>query len=140
MAGGVVHFEIPAEDERRARDFYTSAFGWEVTSMPEMSYSMIKTTPTDATGMPSAPGSINGGMFRREGDLRSPVITVDVDDIDAALEKIGSLGGSTVSPRQDVGTMGWAAYFRDTEGNVVGLWQSAPGGAATGAAADDLGA
>ena len=76
--------------------------------------------------MPSVPGSINGGMFRREGDLTSPVVTVDVDDIDAALEKIKSLGGSTVSPRQEIGTMGWAAYFRDTEGNIVGLWQNAP--------------
>ena len=88
MAGGVVHFEIPADDEGRAREFYSSAFGWEISSVPEMSYAMIKTTPTDATGMPSVTGSINGGMFRREGDLTSPVVTVDVEDIDAALETI----------------------------------------------------
>ena len=50
---------------------------------------------------------------------------MDVDDIDAALEKINALGGSTVLPRQDVGGMGWSAYFKDTEGNVVGLWQNA---------------
>jgi hypothetical protein len=36
--------------------------------------------------------------------------------------------------------MGWAAYFRDTEGNVVGLWQNAPREGGTGAAADDIGA
>ena len=145
MAGGVVHFEIPADDEGRAREFYSSAFGWEISSVPEMSYAMIKTTPTDPTGMPAVTGSINGGMFRREGDLTSPVVTVDVDDIDAALEKIKSLGGSTVLPRQEIGTMGWTAYFRDTEGNVVGLWQSAPreagaGPASGGAAANDIGA
>ena len=97
--------------------------------MPEMSYTIIKTTPTDDAGMPSVPGAINGGMFRREGTVTSPVVTVDVDDIDAALEKIEALGGSTVTPREEVGGMGWAAYFRDTEGNVVGLWQNAvPGG------------
>lgn len=140
MAGGVVHFEIPADDESRAREFYSSAFGWQVSVMPEMSYSMIKTTPTDATGMPSVAGSINGGMFHREGDLTSPVVTVDVDDIDAALEKINSLGGTTVLARQEVGTMGWAAYFRDTEGNVVGLWQSAPREGGADASADDIGA
>jgi len=142
MAGGVVHFEIPAEDEGRAREFYSSAFGWEVSQVPEMSYTMIKTTPTDANGMPSVPGSINGGMFRREGDLTSPVVTVDVDDIDAALEKINALGGSTVLPREPIGTMGWAAYFRDTEGNVVGLWQNAPreGGAGAANAGNDIGA
>ena len=125
MAGGVVHFEIPADDESRAREFYSSAFGWKISPVPEMSYAMLMTTPTDESGTPSVPGSINGGMFRREGHLTSPLVTVDVDDIDAALEKIGSLGGSTVLPRQAVGSMGWAAYFKDTEGNVVGLWQNA---------------
>ena len=31
MAGGVVHFEIPADDEDRAREFYSSAFGWTIS-------------------------------------------------------------------------------------------------------------
>jgi predicted enzyme related to lactoylglutathione lyase len=142
MAGGVVHFEIPADDEGRAREFYSSAFGWNISPVPEMSYAMLMTTPSDETGTPSVAGSINGGMFHREGDLTSPVITVDVDDIDASLEKIKSLGGSTVQPRQEVGSMGWAAYFRDTEGNIIGLWQNAaPGGAAGSAdARNDFGA
>lgn len=140
MAGEVIHFEIPADDENRARDFYSSAFGWNISGVPGMSYAMLMTTPSDETGMPSAPGSINGGMFRREGDLTSPVITVDVDDIDASLEKITSLGGSTVLPRQEVGTMGWTAYFRDPEGNILGLWQNAaPEGGAL-AAGNDIGA
>ncbi|MDQ0819877.1 putative enzyme related to lactoylglutathione lyase [Arthrobacter sp. V4I6] len=145
---GVVHFEIPADDESRARDFYSSAFGWKISPIPEMSYAMLMTTPSDETGMPSVPGSINGGMFRREGDLTSPVVTVDVEDIDAALQKINSLGGSTVRPREEVGTMGWAAYFRDTEGNVVGLWQNAvpeggtseAAGTGTAAGGNDIGA
>lgn len=141
MAGGVVHFEIPADDTSRAREFYSSAFGWKISSVPEMSYAMLMTTPSDETGMPSVPGSINGGMFRREGQLTSPLVTVDVDDIDASLEKINSLGGSTVQPRQEVGSMGWAAYFRDTEGNIIGLWQTAPGGDTGSAdAGNDIGA
>ena len=141
MAGGVVHFEIPVDDVERAGKFYSSAFGWDVSPEPELSYTMVKTTPTDDKGMPSVPGSINGGMFRREGDLTSPLITVDVEDIDAALEKIGSLGGSTVLPRLEVGSMGWAAYFKDTEGNIVGLWQNAgPSGDGGTAAGNDIGA
>ncbi len=142
MARGVVHFEIPADDEVRAGQFYSSAFGWKVNPVPELSYTMIQTTETDEQGMPSAPGAINGGMFRREGTINSPVVTVDVDDIDEALQKIESLGGSTVSPRQEVGTMGWAAYFKDTEGNIVGLWQNAApeGGTAAAEAGNDIGA
>jgi predicted enzyme related to lactoylglutathione lyase len=27
-----------------------------------------------------------------------------------------------------VGDMGFAAYFTDTEGNLMGLWENAPGG------------
>jgi hypothetical protein len=64
-------------------------------------------------------------MMRREEPLTTPVITVDVDDIDKALGKVESLGGSTVIPRQPVGDMGFVAYFRDPEGNVMGLWQNA---------------
>lgn len=143
MTGRVVHFEIPADDEERAREFYKSAFGWAITTMPEMGYSMVMTTPADESGMPAEPGSINGGMFAREGELKTPIITVDVEDIDAALEKIGTLGGSTVLAKQAVMDMGFAAYFRDPEGNILGLWQNAaPAGEAAGSAAgtNDIGA
>ena len=53
------------------------------------------------------------------------MIVVDVDSIDATLEKIGGLGGSTVVAKTPVGDMGFAAYFTDPEGNVIGLWETA---------------
>ncbi|MET4134057.1 VOC family protein [Pseudarthrobacter sp. PvP090] len=125
MAGGVVHFEIPADDENRAREFYSKAFGWGFEVMPEMNYSLATTTPMDGQGRPAVPGSINGGLFKREGGITTSVVTVDVDDIDAALEKITALGGSTYREKMQVGGMGWNAYFKDSEGNIVGLWQNA---------------
>ena len=27
--GGVVHFEVPADDEERARNLYSTVFGWD---------------------------------------------------------------------------------------------------------------
>ena len=75
-------------------------------------------------GMPTEPGYINGGMAQREGALTTPVVTVDVEDIDAAVQKIEALGGASMGAKLEVGEMGWAAYFKDTEGNVVGLWQT----------------
>ena len=30
----VVHFEIPADDLDRAKNFYGSVFGWELQTMP----------------------------------------------------------------------------------------------------------
>ena len=125
MANSVVHFEIPADDVGRAQGFYRDAFGWEVNEMPEMSYTTLGTTPTGENGMPSEPGAINGGMFAREDDIATPVITIDVDDIDASLGTIEQLGGKTVRAREAVGDMGFAAYFTDSEGNLMGLWQSA---------------
>ena len=125
MAGGVVHFEIPADDENRAREFYSKAFGWGFEVMPEMKYSLATTTPMDEHGRPAVPGSINGGLFKREEGITTSVVTVDVDDIDAALEKITALGGSAYRGKMEVPGMGWNAYFKDSEGNIVGLWQNA---------------
>ena len=72
------------------------------------------------------PGSINGGMFAREDDIATPVITIDVDDIDAAL------GDDRAARRQDRASRArpsvtWASppTSRDSEGNLMGLWQSA---------------
>ena len=126
MQGKVVHFEIPADDTKRAGNFYQKAFGWQITPMPEMEYTMVGTTPSDAqTGRPTEPGAINGGMPKRADPVRSTVVTIQVDNIENALKTVESLGGKTVSKKQPVGDMGFAAYFKDTEGNIVGLWQTA---------------
>jgi uncharacterized protein len=124
MSGRVVHFEIPFDDEQRATSFYSDAFGWKLTSMPEMKYVLVTTGPSDQ-GPPSEPGFINGGMLARELPVGSPLVVIDVDDIDGSLQTIENLGGTTVSAKQPVGDMGFAAYFKDPEGNVVGLWQTA---------------
>ena len=125
MSGRVVHFEVPCEDVDRAQAFYKYAFGWTIMPMPETNYTMVSTGPTGDQG-PSEPGYIGGGMLERDELFRGPVITVDVDDIDATLAKVEELGGKIVRPRQEVGQMGFTAYFTDTEGNLTGLWQNAP--------------
>ena len=75
--------------------------------------------------MPTEPGYIGGGMLQRQAPVTSPVITLAVDDIDACLVEIEKRGGSAVGEKMAVGDMGFAAYFNDTEGNVMGLWQNA---------------
>jgi len=125
MSGRVVHFEIPADDPARAQDFYRAAFGWDVNAMPGMGYALLRTTDTDENGAPTTPGAINGGMLTRQGPFTSPVVTVEVDDIDTALATIESQGGSTMRGKEPVTDMGFAAYFTDTEGNLMGLWEDA---------------
>ena len=125
MSGRVVHFEIPFEDGDRAKRFYAEAFGWQVQDMPGMAYTLVASGPSGDEG-PSEPGFINGGMMAREGSPSTgPIIVVDVDSIDRALKTVDELGGSTVTPKMAVGDMGFAAYVKDPEGNVIGLWESA---------------
>lgn len=127
--GGVVHFEIPADDQERAKKFYQEALGWRIDPVPGMDYNMVVTTPMDeSTGAPTEPGAINGGMFAREDALKTPVITVDVEDINATLATVEALGGAVVKPRETIPGMGSFAYFKDTEGNVMGLWENLPPG------------
>ena len=125
MSGKVVHFEMPFDDGERAGAFYQEAFGWTIMPMPDMGYTIVSTGPSDPETGPTEPGFINGGMFQRDDASRAQNIVIDVPDIEAALKAVGEAGGSTVSERMTVGEMGFAAYFKDSEGNVVGLWQNA---------------
>lgn len=127
----VVHFEIPTDDHPRAKRFYAEVFGWGVQDMPtgEDVYTFAITSPVDENFQHQEPGAINGGMFKRSPQLpiTSPVITIGVDSIDEHLRRIEEAGGSTEVPKGEVPGMGYYAYFKDTEGNLMGLWESMRG-------------
>jgi predicted enzyme related to lactoylglutathione lyase len=123
MAGEVQHFEIPYEKADRAKRFYGTVFGWKMNEMPQMDYTMVMTGPSDAQGMPTKTSMVNGGMMKRNSAVKAPTVTITVDDIEKALEQVKQEGGKVVTKKQPVGDMGWTAYIKDTEGNVIGLWQ-----------------
>lgn len=123
MSGRVVHFEVPYDDAERARSFYGGVFGWRIQPT-QMQYDLVSTGPVDAAGRPSAPGYVGGGMTQRGGHVTQPVITIEVDDVRATLDRIRSNGGAGLGEPFTVGEMGIAAYFTDSEGNSMGLWQS----------------
>ena len=125
----VVHFEIPVDDAERAKEFYRSIFDWQLNDADMGGgniYTTVTTTPiNEQTRLPTEPGAINGGLMRRIPETPAPVITIDVDAIDDTLKQIEAAGGSVVQPRTEIPNMGAFAYFKDSEGNVVGLWQNA---------------
>jgi uncharacterized protein len=125
MSARVVHFEVPFDDADRARSFYRDVFDWQIQPMPEMNYTIVSTGPVSDQGMPLEAGYIGGGMMERQAPVSSPVITLQVDDIDAALVAVEKHGGSAVGEKLAVGEMGFAAYFNDSEGNLMGMWQNA---------------
>jgi predicted enzyme related to lactoylglutathione lyase len=121
----VIHFEIHAENPQRAISFYGELFGWEFTKWDgPQEYWMIKTGPD------SQPG-INGGMIRRRGAIDGTAViayvcTVDVPSLDKALAKVSGSGGTIVVPKMPIPGLGWLAYAKDPEGNIVGLMQADP--------------
>lgn len=118
-----VHFEIHAADPQRAIQFYESVFGWKATQFGEMDYWGLMTGPD------SEPG-IHGGIMKRQGPepadnqpVSSWVVTIEVDNLDAYFTKALDAGGREALPKFPIPGVGWAAYFKDTEGNIVGLHQ-----------------
>jgi uncharacterized protein len=128
MSGEIVHFEIPADDLERAKTFYGKTFGWKMNSMPDLEYTMVATGESDANGMPTHPGTINGGMLKRQAPVKSTVVTIMVDDMDVIAKAIEKNGGKILQKKTPIGdgSMGFAGYFRDPDGNVVGLFQRGP--------------
>ena len=124
MTGRVVHFEVPYDDADRARAFYSDVFGWAIQPVPEFDYNFVQTGPAEESGMPSEPGYIGGGMFQRGAEIGKPIITIEVDDMTKALSAIAARGGAAVGEVLRVGEMGLAAYFTDSEGNLMGVGQS----------------
>ncbi len=123
--GRVVHFEIHAEDPARAAQFYESLFAWKFQKWNgPMEYWMI------ITGEPQEHG-IDGGLVRRRGPIDGTAViayvcTVDVKSLDDSLAKATSLGAEIALPKMPIPGVGWLAYIKDTEGNIVGMMQNDP--------------
>jgi uncharacterized protein len=120
----VVHFEIPYDDKEKCIDFYKKVFGWNFQDMPEMNYTIAHTVEVDDKHMPKEAGAINGGMYKRnETSANSPVLVIDVQNLDEYVEKVKETGGELFMEKVKVGEMGFYAQVKDTEGNIIGLWE-----------------
>jgi uncharacterized protein len=120
----VMHFEIPFDNKSRAMKFYSESFGWKLTDMPQMDYVIAQSSPVDENQMPKEPGAINGGLFQRPKEAPHPVLYVGVASIDQALKKVENAGGKVITPNTPIPGMGAYARIADSEGNIIGLFQS----------------
>ena len=120
--GTVIWFEIWVSDLDRAKAFYHELFGWEFAPLSEYDaeghYQEIKAG--DAAG-------VNGALVyqpdRPQPTARGTVVYVHVPDLEKAVERVVSLGGTLVQKATPIGTsMGTFALVTDTEGNELGLW------------------
>ena len=123
----VIHFEIHATNPLELIPFYESLFGWTLTRfMPEVEYWTIVTGPDDQPG-------INGGLVKRQGpapvemqSVNASVCTVQVDSVDSILAKNAELGGSVALPKMPIPGIGWLAYIKDLDGNILGIMNPDP--------------
>jgi uncharacterized protein len=125
-AGYIVVTSSYATEPEELIAFYSHLFGWTFTRAEGMEYWLI------GTGSPDEPG-IDGGLVKRPvpGPPDSPALnafscTVQVDSVDGSLEKAGELGAEVALPRMAVGGVGWLAYIKDPDGNLLGLLESDP--------------
>jgi uncharacterized protein len=109
----IVHFEVPAKDTGRAKEFWGSLFGVQFQTFEgPMEYHMFQND--DQTG---------GAIYPQQQGEKGLITYFNVDNIDAATKKIQQLGGTT-EEKAPVPGMGWYARAQDTEGNSFSLWQS----------------
>jgi len=128
----VVHFEMAYEDPKRASDFYSKVFGWEMNLLgSEMSnYLLAGTVDVDEkTQIAKEPGAINGGFY--EKSQMSPSgqrvhVVISVDNLDESLKNAESNGAKIATKPMEIPGIGMYASIVDTEGNDVGVLQPAP--------------
>ena len=113
MSSPLIHFEVAGKDPAKLQSFFGDLFGWRVDADNAMNYGMVNLGSDDvAGGVGPAP----------EGQPGHAMFYVGVDDVEAALQKAESLGGSRVFGPMEVPEGPTIAHFADPEGNVVGLF------------------
>jgi predicted enzyme related to lactoylglutathione lyase len=126
----VAHFEIYADDPATLAEFYTTLFDWQVQAMTG-DYRYVKTVDTDANGVPTAPGGINGGIVKRPAGypVAAAVNYVNVDSIEDAVTRATKLGARVTKEKAPVPGMGWFAMLMDPQGNHFAVWKNDPAAA-----------
>ena len=113
----VVHFEISAKDPDGLTGFYEDVFGWRVQKWAGPEDYWLASTGEEGT-----PG-IDGAFMRPADGTPKVVVTVEVEDIDATMEKVKAGGGTVAMEKMPVPMVGWVGYVTDPQGTVVGLMQ-----------------
>lgn len=132
-----VHFEIHASDPTASRAFYEGVFGWRFQQWGDLPYWVVSTGDGPAmSGEPQSQPGIDGGLLQRRGDapvegqaVNAFVVTVDVPDCAASVDRALAAGGSLALPRAAMAGVGWLAYVKDPDGNLFGLMQADPAAA-----------
>jgi uncharacterized protein len=118
MGQAVVHFEITGKDGKKLQEYYGELFDWDIDADNEFGYGIVdreRNTNSDGIGIG---GGISGGPPGYEGHV---TFYVQVPDVEAALAKAESLGGTRVMGPDEVMEDLIIGLFTDPEGHVIGV-------------------
>ena len=118
MGQPVVHFEVIGKDGAKLQRYYAELFGWEINDANEMKYGMVDGKKNPAPNGATIGGGIAGGPEGYEGHV---TFYVAVPDIEEALQKAESLGGTRVMGPERIMDMIELGQFKDPEGHVIGV-------------------
>src|SRR5437867_3471277 len=118
MGQPVVHFEVIGQDGEKLRRYYSELFGWEINADNEMNYGIVGREGNLGPDGIGIGGGIAGGPPGYEGHV---TFYVAVPDIEAALQKAESLGGTRVMGPERIMDMIELGQFKDPEGHVIGV-------------------
>lgn len=114
-------FEIAATDLNRAKAFYESVFGFEMSPGKVNEYDMVFFPMQQS--LPGAAGALIAGKGYAPSQTGT-IIYFPIADIPAVLAKVEGHGGKTLIPKKSIGPHGFIAWFEDSEGNAIGLHSS----------------
>ena len=118
MGQPVVHFEVVGKDGDKLQGYYAELFGWNIVSDNPMNYGLVRKEDNPA---PDGSFGIGGGVAGYEDTPNSVTFYVAVPDVEVALAKAESLGGSRVMGPQKVNDEVELGQFKDPDGNLIGL-------------------
>jgi predicted enzyme related to lactoylglutathione lyase len=118
MGQPVVHFEIVGKDAEKLHGYYSELFGWEIDADNPMSYGIVQREQNVSAQGVGIGGGVGAGP---EGYPGHVTFYVEVPDVEAALAKAESLGGSRVMGPEQVMEQVEIGLFTDPEGHVIGL-------------------
>jgi predicted enzyme related to lactoylglutathione lyase len=111
-------FEIPVDDLDRAKKFYETVLGIELT-LNEMGPLRMAWFPM-TEGLPGATGSLVKGEGYTPSTAGS-LVYFTVKDLDETLGRVSAAGGRVLFPKMSIGDYGFIDHFQDSEGNRVAL-------------------
>jgi uncharacterized protein len=118
MGQPVVHFEVIGQDVDRLHGYYSELFGWDIDADNPMGYGVVgREDNQNADGVGIA-GGVGKGPDGYEGHV---TFYVEVPDVEGALAKAESLGGSRMMGPDKVMEGVEIGLFNDPEGHTVGV-------------------